>query len=143
MTEPEHIVPLVPVTAGPAPDGGSAPAPTPAPRRPSRLVRVGIVTGTAALVLVGLGMVIGGLGLLRPPIIRPLFTGLIVITLPIGWMISRILLAVLFYGVFTPVGALFRLIGRDALSVKPRGDRTTYWLAKPSAPDLRSYFRQS
>jgi len=53
MTEPELIVPLVPVTTGPTPDGGSAPAPAPGPRRPSRLVRVGIVTGTAALVLVG------------------------------------------------------------------------------------------
>jgi hypothetical protein len=43
MTEPEHIVPLAPVQ----------PKTPPGPRRPSALVRVGIVTGTAALVLVG------------------------------------------------------------------------------------------
>ena len=43
MSEPEHIVPLVPVQ----------PTSPPGPRHPSPLVRVGIVTGTAALVLVG------------------------------------------------------------------------------------------
>ena len=59
MSEPEHFVPLVPVQPERAPSAGSEPqlervvARTPSGRGPSRLVRVGIVTGTAALVLVG------------------------------------------------------------------------------------------
>jgi Saxitoxin biosynthesis operon protein SxtJ len=96
-----------------------------------------------AVVLGGVGAVIGALGLLRPEVIRPLFAGLTLLTFPIGWVVSRLLLAVLFYGVFTPVGAFFRLIGRDALSVRPRGDQKTYWVHKPTASDVRSYLRQS
>ena len=98
---------------------------------------------TPALVLGGVGVVIGLLGLVRPEAIRPLFAGLMVLTFPIGWVVSHVLLAVLFYGVFTPVGAVFRLIGRDALSVRPHDDRDTYWMRKPTAPDMRSYLRQS
>lgn len=66
MTEPGPIVPLTPIQPGgaafePAPvePVGSAPQGSPAPRGPRRnrtaspFVRIGIVTGTAALVLVG------------------------------------------------------------------------------------------
>ena len=58
MSEPEPFVPLVPVQPEPSPSFGTEPQLEPVSRRtssakPSRLVRVGIVTGTAALVLVG------------------------------------------------------------------------------------------
>lgn len=58
MTEPERFEPLVPVQPEPALSVGTEPklervSRTSNTHRPSRLVRVGIVTGTAALVLVG------------------------------------------------------------------------------------------
>ena len=53
------------------------------------------------------------------------------------------MLAVLFYGLFTPVALLFRLIGRDALSLRRRAGTASYWKPKPAAPAVRSYFRQS
>jgi len=98
---------------------------------------------TPALVLVGVGAVIGLLGLVRPEAIRPLFAGLMFLTFPIGWVVSHLLLAVVFYGVFTPVVIIFKLIGRDVLSVRPQGDRETFWARKPAAADLHSYLRQS
>jgi len=93
--------------------------------------------------LVGAVALLGAAGLLRPEVIRPLFTGLMFVTFPIGWVVSRVLLAVLWYGIFTPVGAIFRLIGRDALTVRPPGGRETYWVRKPTPADVRSYLRQS
>lgn len=96
-----------------------------------------------ALVLAGWAGIIGSLGLVRPEAIRPVFVGLMVLTCPIGWLVSHVLLAVLFYGVFTPVGALFRLMGRDALFLQRRLGRDTYWVCKPQASDVRSYLRQS
>ena len=65
------------------------------------------------------------------------------ITYPIGWVVSHVVLAVLFLGVFTPVAVLFRLIGRDALARRRPPDRATYWLPMPAPDDVRSYFRQS
>ena len=97
----------------------------------------------AAIALVGAGGVIGGLGLLRPEMIGPVFMGLTLLTFPIGWVVSHIVLAVLLYAVLTPVGVFFRLIGRDALSVKPQGKRQTYWARKPTPSDVRSYLHQS
>lgn len=93
--------------------------------------------------LVGAVALIGAVGLARPEAIRPLFTGLMFLTFPIGRVVSGVLLAVFWYGVFTPVGAFFRLIGRDALAVRPPGNRETYWARKPAPSDVRSYLRQS
>ena len=98
---------------------------------------------TLALVAAGLGVLIGTVGLARPATIRPLFGGLMAITYPIGWVVSHVVLAVLFLGVFTRVAVLFRLIGGDALARRGPPDRTTYWLPMPAPDDVRSYFCQS
>jgi hypothetical protein len=98
--------------------------------------------GTTALVLTGLALAIGPLGLLRPQVVRPLFVGWMVLAFPIGWMVSRILMVLLFYGVFTPVGLVFKLMGRDALSRRYQPDKDTYWSPKAAPAGARSYFRQ-
>jgi hypothetical protein len=96
----------------------------------------------AAIALASAGAIVGTLGLLKPEAIRPLFVGLIAVTFPIGWLVSHAMLAVLFYGVFTPIGLFFRLIRRDALRMRAFGEGSTYWQRKRAA-DLRSYLRQS
>jgi hypothetical protein len=88
-------------------------------------------------------MLLGAVGALQPSLLRPVFVISMIATFPIGWTVSQVILALLFYGVFTPMAMLFRLIGRDALSRRIRPECETYWTEKPSAPDVRSYFRQS
>jgi hypothetical protein len=97
----------------------------------------------AAFVFAGLGLAFGPMGLLRPKLIRPLFVLLTTLTSPIGWLVSRIFLAVLYYGVFTPFALLFRLIGRDVLCRRKQPDRTSFWTARRATVDIQSYFRQS
>ena len=38
-----------------------------------------------------------------------------VLAFPIGWTVSQVILLLMFYGLFTPIGLVFRLIGRDPL----------------------------
>lgn len=98
--------------------------------------------GTLAGVLAVLALTVGPLGLIKPQAVRPVFLGCLIVTFPIGWLVSRLLLACLFYGVFTPVGLVFKLIGRDALERRYRPDQASYWEAKPMPADARSYLRQ-
>ena len=58
---------------------------------------------------------------------------------PIDRILSRainlILMAAVFYGVFTPVAALMRLAGRDSLGIRPDPDAETYWKSRtPPGP---------
>jgi hypothetical protein len=98
---------------------------------------------TLALIFVALAVLIGPLGLVKPQAIRFVFVGITTIAFPLGWLISHMVLALLFFAVFTPVALLFKLIGRDALARHERPEVPTYWVAQPAVKDVRSYFRQS
>src|SRR5262245_59316011 len=58
---------------------------------------------TAGLVLGVLAVAVGGLGLVKPEAVRPVFAAWLVVAFPIGWTVSHLLLAVLYYGLFTPL----------------------------------------
>ncbi|MEK6644554.1 MAG: SxtJ family membrane protein [Planctomycetota bacterium] len=90
--------------------------------------------------------IIGGvtmlLGLASPYSVRPLYVLLMALTLPLGLVISAVLLRVIFYGFVTPLGLFFRLIGRDALRLKkPVG--ASFWIDHRDRPTTESYFRQA
>jgi Saxitoxin biosynthesis operon protein SxtJ len=97
---------------------------------------------TVAYILGGLAITVGTLGLAAPRIIRPLFVGLMKLSFPIGWVVSKVILLMIFYVVFTPVALLFKLIGRDALARRPQASQETYWRPR-QARDVGSYFHQS
>jgi len=104
----------------------------------------GLVRGHEGVgwVLAALAGTVGPLGLVWPQLIRPIYVGWMVLAFPIGWTVSKVMLALLYYAIFTPVALVFRLIGRDALALRPLRGTESYWTKKPSAPNVRSYFRQ-
>lgn len=96
-----------------------------------------------ALVLGILAATVGPVGLVWPSAIKPVFIGWMVLVFPIGWIISHVMLGILFYGMFSPIGLLFRIRGRDALALKPQPNAATYWHLKPQGKDKSRYLHQS
>jgi Saxitoxin biosynthesis operon protein SxtJ len=100
--------------------------------------------GTVTWILAAFGAVVGGVGLVAPQAIRWVYTTWMIVAFPIGWTISRLMLLLLFYGVFTPIAFVFRLRGRDPLRLRARAAATgTYWQPKPKPATAADYFRQS
>lgn len=89
----------------------------------------------AVAVLVGLP------GLVRPSWIRPVYGAATAATRPIGHVIGIALLAVVYYGLITPLAVGFRLLGRDPLALRRR-DASTYWIPRGQPDDVRLYLRQ-
>ena len=91
----------------------------------------------------GAGALVGIVGLVWPAAIRWVYSGWMLAAFPIGWTISWLMLLALFYLVFLPVGLVFRLMGRDALALRPpaRGDGSL-WLPKQTGSQPTDYFRQ-
>ena len=81
-------------------------------------------------------------GLLRPKSILPLFAVLMAAAKPIGWLLSHLILGLMFYAIFVPLGRYFRLLGRDPLSLKRPPDDQTLWEPMPSRDDARGYYHQ-
>jgi Saxitoxin biosynthesis operon protein SxtJ len=81
-------------------------------------------------------------GLTRPEWVRFIYVGWMVLAFPIGWLISQVMLMVMFFGLFTPIGLVFRLLGRDPLHRTRRPELESYWTTKTAPTDVRSYFKQ-
>jgi hypothetical protein len=97
---------------------------------------------TLGMVLLAAAVIVGTVGLITPPAIRWIYVGATILTFPIGWVVSHIVLAVLFFGLFLPVALVFRASGRDALRLRRKTDSPTYWAPKAAAADVRRYFSQ-
>ena len=89
-----------------------------------------------------MAVVVGVTGLTRPAAVRWLYVGATVLTFPIGWVVSQVVLAIMFYGVITPLALLFRIRGRDLLALKPAPNRSSFWTPKETPEDMGRYFRQ-
>jgi hypothetical protein len=98
--------------------------------------------GRISVVLAIAGGVVGVAGLAWPPLVRWIYTAWMAVAFPIGWAVSRAMLAILFYLVITPIAAIFRMTGRDVLRLRRRNDES-YWTPKPRAASSDTYFRQS
>jgi hypothetical protein len=105
---------------------------------------LGYTTGswTPAVALWSAGVVLGVAGTLAPTLGRVLFIAWMSLTYPIGWVMSHLLLGVIYFGVMTPVGLLMRAVGRDGLKLDLDRSAKTYWTERPPVDDIESYFRQ-
>ncbi|HEY8503312.1 MAG TPA: SxtJ family membrane protein [Gemmataceae bacterium] len=105
---------------------------------------LGYLRGNEVLlwVFAGLAATVGPLGLVWPPVVRPLYAVCAVVAYPVGWVVSHALLALLFYGLFTPLGLSFRLIGRDPLALRRERAQESYWEPRPQPRGPESYLRQ-
>ena len=73
---------------------------------------------------------------------RIIYLGLSLVTLPIGWILSFIMLGTFYYLIVTPIGLIFRLTGRDPLSRKFASTAKSYWKKRKSPDTLDRYFHQ-
>jgi hypothetical protein len=89
-----------------------------------------------------LALVVGLAGLTRPEWVRLIYIGWMVLAFPIGWTVSQVILLLMYFGLFMPIGLVFRLIGRDPLQRARRTGIESYWTPKPAPVDVRSYYKQ-
>ncbi len=76
-----------------------------------------------------------------PPVRRPLYLAWMYAAFPVGWVLSHVVMAVLYYGCVTPIGIVLRLLRYDPLQLR-RPQRASHWHQRPEQPPIERYFRQ-
>jgi hypothetical protein len=69
-------------------------------------------------------------GLLLPVVLKPVYIGWMTLATLIGFIMSRLILTLLFTLVFTPVGLVMRILGKDTLSEKIEPECNSYWIKR-------------
>lgn len=83
---------------------------------------------------VSLGGVLVVLGSLLPKVLAPVHKGWMWIGHILGWINTRILLGIVFYGLITPIGIVFRLMGKDAMRQAFSKSSSTYRVNRQPRP---------
>ena len=81
-------------------------------------------------------------GCLSPRLTRYIYVGMMAITLPIGFAVSLVLMALFYFGLITPLGLVFRLIGRDVLCRRFDPAAGSYWRPHEQTTRMDRYFQQ-
>jgi len=84
----------------------------------------------------------GFFSLVAPRANLPIYLGLTVLTFPIGFVLSYLIMGFLFFVLITPVGLFFKLTGRDPMHRRFDRAATTYWSDPRPRRGKESYFRQ-
>jgi hypothetical protein len=95
--------------------------------------------GSIALVV---SLIVGVVGFAWPPLMRTVYVVWMALVFPIGWTVSHVVLAMLFYLVITPIAVIMKLCGYDSMQRKFDGQAATYWKRREPNDDTSRYFKQ-
>jgi hypothetical protein len=105
---------------------------------------VGYRTGSwsAAIGVFAPAAAVGLLGLVVPRAVRCVYLGWMYAFYPIGWLLSHLLLAAVYYLCLTPIGLAMRLVGYDPLQRTFDPEAESYWTPRRPTEDRSRYFKQ-
>lgn len=78
--------------------------------------------------LAGLSFLLCALSM--PLALKPIYTAWMALASCLSWFNTRLILAILYYLIITPIGLFARLFGKEFLSLRIQKDAHTYWTRK-------------
>jgi len=97
---------------------------------------------SAGLLLISIAALLLLAGGLAPSSLKWVHGPWMVGSLALGWIVTRILLTLVFFLVITPIGLLQRLLGKSAIQVAFTTNSASYWQRRTASPVPEDYEKQ-
>ena len=98
--------------------------------------------GETGFLLWGIGFVILLVGLIRPRLLGPMHKGWMRMAYFIGLFTTHLILALLYYLIFTPFGLVMKTMGKDSLRLKHDRNVKSYWIKRPRTEFLKESYEK-
>lgn len=124
----------------------------------SDLRKFGITIGVILLIIAGflfwkekesfqlvfaIGIILFVSGITIPIIIKPVYWIWMIFAIILGWFMTRVILSLLFYMIFIPIGLISRLLGKQFIELRWNKNDSTYWnYRSPKQMNNASYEKQ-
>ena len=82
-----------------------------------------------------------GLGLILPILLKPIYLLWMTFAAILGWIMTRVILSIIFYLILTPIGLITRLLGEDFLALK-KIESDSYWNYRNSSEELNQNYEK-
>jgi hypothetical protein len=71
-------------------------------------------------------------GIFVPVILKPVQKAWMALAVVLGWFMTRLILSVLFYVIFTCIGLIGKIVGKKFLDLKIDDNTESYWIKRPT-----------
>jgi len=78
-------------------------------------------------ILLNFGVTFCILGIAIPFILKPIYWVWMIFATIIGWIMTRVILSLMFYAIITPIGFILRLFGKQFIELNWNKTDSTYW----------------
>ena len=93
-------------------------------------------------ILMIFGVVLCVTSLILPVILKPFYFVWMTFAVILGWIMTRVILSLVFYGIITPIGLFSRLVGKEFLNLKLNKKENTYWKYRNNDRLITDYEKQ-
>lgn len=93
-------------------------------------------------ILLIIGVVLSVLGIVVPILLKPIYWVWMIFATILGWFMTRVILSLLFYVIFTPIGFIPRLFGKQFIELKWDKTNSTYLNYRLDIPEKDNYEKQ-
>ncbi len=80
-------------------------------------------------------------GLVAPMMLKPFYLIWMIFAAILGWVMTRVILCLVFYLILTPIGLITRLLGDDFLNLK-RANSGSYWNNRDAVEELKQDYKK-
>lgn len=80
------------------------------------------------------GATLAGLGVVLPVALKPLYRVWMTFAVVMGFVMTRVILTVIYFGLFTPVALTLKLLGKDLLEERWNKTAASYWVKRQQVP---------
>jgi hypothetical protein len=74
-----------------------------------------------------LTLAFAGFGAIKPTLLKPVYIGWMTLAIIMGYFMTRIILSLVFYSVFSIGGLILKILGKDMLDQHSEPEAETYW----------------
>jgi len=74
------------------------------------------------------------LGAIIPLVLKQIFIGWMAFAVVMGFVMTRVILTVLYFGMFTPIALVLKVLGKDLLEEKWDKSAGSYWVKRDQQP---------
>ena len=78
-------------------------------------------------ILLTFGVTLCILGIAIPFILKPIYWVWMIFATILGWIMTRLILSLLFYTIVTPIGLILRVFGKQFLELRWDKSKESYW----------------
>ncbi len=81
-------------------------------------------------------------GLIRPALLEPVYKAWMTLAVSMGWVMTRVILSIMFYLIFTPISLISKVLKKKYLSLGPDKTEDSYWIYKDAGKKAKSNYER-